>query len=391
MVEAIPFALSVALLMNLASAADASPPVPPADSRVERESINASASRSTLRVDARKHCIDMGQTQRPDEFAAKRPLKRNQRYTVTVEGSAYLSQHRGSKADPMPGVVLFYCTNSQDGYATEYTVLKPGESLSFQTPQARNADDVFLSAFFLDYWPESENRGEYELTIDEESDDPDSRIRGETELLEDSSQVSAADREERAAGMRSILRHRPVVLNLTFANKTQSDSSTPDDGERFDVWNFVEVGRRKSVGLRLADGTPTDVVAEISENDGAWGIAGVTGPFHGYLYHNCQCVDLSVTLRYLPPGIYEAFVFAHGDAPDQNAAVEIASAGVTYSGKSTLKDGTTDFRQTTFTDGNQYVRYVVDVQAGSPLVVTSKRDGSSYSMINALTLRRIAP
>ncbi len=314
---------------------------------------------TVLRVDARKHCLYLNRPQQPDESIATVPLQADRAYTVSATGQAWLSDEQGHDADPMPGVVLFYCSQAQDGYATQYVVLRSGETLKFHSPGGK-PEHRFLSAFFLDDWPESGNRGAYELSV-----------------------VAHPPAED------PIPPPQEVALHITFAHDPGPGHYDGVLGRPTDVWNLVEVGTREVADLRLADGSHTDVVAEISENDGEWGIEDQSGVMHGYIYHNCRCVDLSVTLTYLPPGVYEVYVLAHGDAPDQNAAIEIESAGVTYAGKSTLNDGTWRFRDAERTDGNQYVRYVVDVPVGSPLVIHSRRDGSSYAMLNAIQLRRL--
>jgi hypothetical protein len=320
----------------------------------------------TLIVDAQEHCIFLNETQRPTEKAAKLKLLPNHHYTVTAAGKAFLSQHRGSKADPFPGVVIFYCSNEEDGYATKSQVLAPGETLSFTTPR-KHPKDIFLSAFFIDYWPKSKNRGQYELAVVEQS-----AARG----------IEAENRRAASA-----------ILNFTFADdpgKGNYDGIVGSANDRADDhWNFVDYGQRKIDNIRFADGSSTDIEMEVSDNDGEWGIDDQKGINHGYIYHNCQCVDLSVSLNYLPQGIYEVYVFAHGDAPDQNAAIEIESGETKLTGKATLNDGTWKFNSTEYQEGNQYVRYIVEVTDDSPITITSKRDGSNYSMFNAIQLRRI--
>lgn len=119
---------------------------------------------TTLFVDAQRHCIFKGVPQQPDQHAAKLMLQPRYHYKVTVSGEARLTPETAREADPHPGVVAFYCTNDEDGYATRYAALKPGDVLTFQSPAGR-ATDRFLSAFFLDYWPESDNRGQYALSV----------------------------------------------------------------------------------------------------------------------------------------------------------------------------------------------------------------------------------
>ncbi|MCP4858524.1 MAG: hypothetical protein GY903_28950 [Fuerstiella sp.] len=314
-----------------------------------------------LLVDAQQHCVFMTERQRPDDNAARITLKPNHRYQISVSGEAFLSSHTKSKADPFPGVTVFYCTNEQDGFATRTKVLKPGDQISFVSPK-RQGKALFLSAFFLDYWAESPNRGRYELAIQAE---PVKRPKQRHSKY--------ADR----------------LLNINFGREPRSSEYNGVIGANCDVWTLIDVGEQHKVGLPFADGTGPDVEVKFSRNDGEWGIADHFGVCHAYLYHNCRCVDLSVTLNYLPHGTYDVYVCAHGDAPDQNAAIEILSGDHLFAGKSTLNDGSWAFRSQELTEGNQYVKYTIDVEAGSPVVITSKRDGSNLSMFNAIQLKRL--
>ncbi|MEZ5941528.1 MAG: hypothetical protein R3C18_09065 [Planctomycetaceae bacterium] len=179
------------------------------------------------------------------------------------------------------------------------------------------------------------------------------------------------------------------ILNINFGMAPKDSVPNGVVGGPHDTWTLVDVGETSKVGLPMADGTSTDIELELSENDGVWGIPGESDVYHAYLYHNSRNVDLSVTLRDLPEGIYEVYVLAHGDAPDQNSAVEIQSAGTHYSGRSTLNDGTYDYRSRELTEGNQYVKYTIEVATGEPVVITSKRDGSTLSMLNAIQLKKL--
>ena len=304
----------------------------------------------------------MTRNHRPDDAAARIPLKRGQKYQIEVRGKAFLSPDTGRKADPVPGVVVYYCSNGQDGYSTEYEVLRPGDEIEFTTPQSKRRSDLFLSAFFLDYWPESKNRGGYEILVN---------------------QINASPRTQQTK------HNSEYALNLTFGDDPGAGQYDGAIGRPDDSWNLVKAGTRELTGLRLANGIQDDVTALISENDGGWGVEGHSGIFHGYIYHNCRCVDLSVTLKYVPAGTYDILVYAHGDAPNQNAAIDVQSAGNKYTGAATINDGSWDFQNTKLKAGCQYVRYRIEVEADSPIVVTSKRAGSDYSMFNAIQLRRI--
>ena len=142
---------------NIAAAAIAATSAlcgPPEASDVSRESHSS----KTLLVDAQKNCVFMSEAEPPASKAARMRLKPGRTYRVSVSGEAWMSQHTGSSADPFPGVTVFYCSDEQDGFATEMRVLKPGDEIVFDTPK-RKSKDLFLAAFFVDYWTESENGG----------------------------------------------------------------------------------------------------------------------------------------------------------------------------------------------------------------------------------------
>jgi hypothetical protein len=128
---------------------------------------------------------------------------------------------------------------------------------------------------------------------------------------------------------------------------------------------------------------------EVSQHDGEWGIKGLSGIYAGYIYHNCQCVDLNATISGLPPGRYMAYVFAHGDAPNQNADVELAVGPESYGHKATLNDGSWKFRSEKFEEGLQYVSFEFTATADQPVTITSHRAGSGYSMLNAIQIEPV--
>jgi hypothetical protein len=178
------------------------------------------------------------------------------------------------------------------------------------------------------------------------------------------------------------------ILNINFGMAPRDVRPNGAIGGRHDVWTLVDVGETTKTNLPMADGTPTKVSLELSATDGEWGIPGAFDVYHAYLYHNARNVDLALTLRDLPPGRYDVYVFAHGAAPDQNAAIEITSAGKTSSGKSTSKDGSMTFLSREHEEGVQYVHYAINVKTGKPVTITSRRDGSDLAMLNAVQLQK---
>lgn len=155
-------------------------------------------------------------------------------------------------------------------------------------------------------------------------------------------------------------------------------------GTPTDHWNFINVGTTSIPNLQTAVGGKSKVRLELSENNGCWGIPQHGGIFHAYLYHQNQAVDLQTTFHDLPDGRYAVYVFAHGDSPDQNARIEVSVGDKKCGSKATANDGTWEFRSQQFSEGVQYVKFEARIKDGLPLRIVSHRDGSDYSMFNAI-------
>ncbi len=119
----------------------------------------------TYTIDAAKNCVFLNRQQNNiPEKSIKIKLDMNARYRVELSGDCFYTGQTGRDADYMPGAVVFYATNEEDGFRSVYSVLKPGQVIEFTTPN-EDPENIFLIAFVLDYWPESSNRGAYSLKV----------------------------------------------------------------------------------------------------------------------------------------------------------------------------------------------------------------------------------
>ena len=175
-------------------------------------------------------------------------------------------------------------------------------------------------------------------------------------------------------------------VNIVFGLDPGTGNYDGVTGKPTHSWNHIDVGMQKLKALTDTKGRKTSINLSMSANDGEWGITGHKGVFHAYLYHNSRGVDLSVNFDGITPGRYRIHVYAHGDAPDQNASIELKVGSESYGRQSTLNDGTWDFRSLKLKEGNQYVTFDFDVTKNESVSVTSHRDGSSYSMFNAIQI-----
>ena len=182
--------------------------------------------------------------------------------------------------------------------------------------------------------------------------------------------------------------HRPPAggLNIGFAHDPGQGNYDGVVGSPGDVWNFVDIGTTAVDYMRHPNASGSTARIRVTRHDGEWGINTHTGIFRGYIYHNCKCVDLEATLLDLAPARYRALVYAHGDAPNQNANIEVVVGDNSIGKKATGKDGSWDFRSNNFKEGVQFVSFDFDVTAGETVRFISHRDGSGYSMFNAIQL-----
>jgi hypothetical protein len=83
---------------------------------------------------------------RPNDGALRVDLERGKTFTVAATGEASITSFTVPDADPFPGVVLFYGTDEEDGYAVRQTVFTPGKSITFQTlgPSTRSMRSILL-------------------------------------------------------------------------------------------------------------------------------------------------------------------------------------------------------------------------------------------------------
>lgn len=175
-------------------------------------------------------------------------------------------------------------------------------------------------------------------------------------------------------------------LNVVFGLDPGPGKYNAVVGKSRAAWNLVDVGQTKIGSLVNSKGEPTGCQLQVSENDGEWGIAGHSGVYHAYIYHNQQNVDLQAKFKGLIAGNYRVYVYAHGDAPNQNSRVELLVGKKSIGSKATANDGTDRYRSMKLKEGLQYVVFDISVSSNETVRVVSHRDGSSYSMFNAIQI-----
>ena len=180
------------------------------------------------------------------------------------------------------------------------------------------------------------------------------------------------------------------AINIGFAFDPGQGQYDGVVGSPSDVWNFVDIGTTAVDYMRHPNTSSSTARLRITRHDGEWAVKTKNQIFRGYIYHNCQCVDLEATLLDVAPGRYRAYVYAHGDAPNQNANIEVIVGDRSLGEKPTTKSDSWEFQSSELKEGVQYVTFDFDVSAHDEIHIISHRDGSNYSMLNAIQLVPIA-
>ncbi|MCC9600708.1 hypothetical protein LOC67_09045 [Stieleria sp. JC731] len=178
-------------------------------------------------------------------------------------------------------------------------------------------------------------------------------------------------------------------LNIGFAYDPGHGKYDGAIGSPTDVWNFVSLGTTAIDYMRHPNAIGSTARLRVSRHDGQWAVDSHPGIFRGYIYDNCRCIDLEVKLLDLEPAKYRAYVYAHGDAPDQNASIELVVGKERYAQKATGTDKDGEFQSLKLTEGVHYVTFDFEVKKGEKVRFISHRDRSDYSMFNAIQLQMI--
>lgn len=207
--------------------------------------------------------------------------------------------------------------------------------------------------------------------------------------VQTSDSTSAASKSSKGgqfASLPNVAQQSVKSWNLVFAADPGPGNYDGLIGQPSDIWNFAELGVTAMDFTRFSDASPSTARLRISQHDGEWGIAGQTGILHGYIYHNCRCVDLATKILDFPAGKYRMHVYAHGDAPDQNAAIELRIGARKIGIKTTAQGALWETRESAFSQGVEFVSFDFEVKTGEAIRIISHRAGSDYSMFNAIQI-----
>ncbi len=141
-------------------------------------------------------------------------------------------------------------------------------------------------------------------------------------------------------------------------------------------------------GLKLADGTATEVSIEVTNAPGVWGNATGDAMYDSYIFAP-DGSNITVMLWKLEPGRYNFYLYGHADpdaSGEQTSLFKIHSGGANYGPLTTLSSS--GWKATMpWQENHQYVVFRdVEVKAGAPVVVDVMPGPNGIAVLNGLQI-----
>ncbi len=141
-------------------------------------------------------------------------------------------------------------------------------------------------------------------------------------------------------------------------------------------------------GLKLAEGTATEVALEVTNAPGVWGNATGDPMYDSYIFAP-DGSNIVVTLWKLPPGRYNFYLYGHADpdaSGEQTSLFKLHSAGTNYGPLTTLSSSGWKASMP-WQENHQYVVFRdVEVEAGLPVVIEVLPGPNGIAVLNGLQI-----
>jgi hypothetical protein len=184
------------------------------------------------------------------------------------------------------------------------------------------------------------------------------------------------------------------LLNLDFANWDRVKTGFAATGLRTnDFWNgltFQTEAVAAFAALKRSDGQTTDVGLTV-ENGGVHSI--LMHPdlmYQSFCYPSNIGVTVTVTVTNLPNGVYDLYLYGHGDGNLANTHFQVFAGNEDLGNRLTTTNSGWD--SINWVEGSQYVVYRgVQVNAGTPLFVMCHPGFGGFTYLNGIQIKAATP
>jgi hypothetical protein len=137
--------------------------------------------------------------------------------------------------------------------------------------------------------------------------------------------------------------------------------------------------------LKYTDGTATTASVTVTNAAGAWYTLVPDPMMESYLYPLNRSGDIRSQFAGLPPQRYDIYVYAHGQPPEENAAVDLRLGNVVLDTRNTSSQPGWDLPA--WVEGNQFVVFRgIEVTDGASLEIVSHGGVSGLAVMNGIQL-----
>ncbi len=137
--------------------------------------------------------------------------------------------------------------------------------------------------------------------------------------------------------------------------------------------------------LRWSDGRLSAGHLAVQNAGGAWYTQSSDPMFQSYLYPLGRSGNIVAQFAKLPQGVYDAYVYAHGLPPQENAVVSVSATGHSTGAKTTSVSP--DWNVPSWIEGDQFVVFRdIPVGPDGNLTVTSQPGASGLAIMNGIQL-----
>ena len=182
-----------------------------------------------------------------------------------------------------------------------------------------------------------------------------------------------------------------LLINVDFGTGTKSSklgfAATGITAN--DFWNLYAQSSSLP-NLKMWNGTNSEAGINVDHATGAFG-SGAADPMLAVYRYPPNLTNIVATITNLPSGRYDFYVYGHGNLDSMNGIFSLTTGGALYGTNATTTESS--WRSTTWTEGQQYVRFNnVSVMTNQFVEITSyprsTNQSTGVAVINGLQIRK---
>jgi len=156
-----------------------------------------------------------------------------------------------------------------------------------------------------------------------------------------------------------------------------------------DFWNAYVMNTESLPSLEFTDGTVSGADLTVENAGGAYG-NGSSDPMYGMYLFPYESGNITVTINNLRGGMYDFYLYGHGNVDDQNGIYDLVAGSQDYGTEATI-DGS-GWLSLVWAEGLQYVEFTnVNVSPGQAVTITVEAGATRYAIISGLQMAPVGP